>query len=141
MDTCTHKENNTNKSVKSNICNYTSVRKDIIQHQPLQVQLEWNHNDSHLLLIINKGEYNQRPDVKSSFGWVLSYTSLAKIEGMRDKLSLSLVTRSPYLGKALWTQRRLLQLQSLDIFLSAQVLPLESELLELACSRHGDKLL
>ena len=49
-----HKENNTNKSVKSNICNYTSVRKDIIQNQPLQVQREWNHNDSHLLLIIQQ---------------------------------------------------------------------------------------
>ena len=62
---------------------------------------------------------------------------LQKLEGVRDKLSLSLVTKYPYLGKALWIQRRLLQLQSFDIFLSAQVLPLESELeLELAYSSH-----
>ena len=37
------------------------------------------------LLIINKGEYNQSPDAESSFGWVLSYTSLAKLEGMGNK--------------------------------------------------------
>ena len=49
-----HKENNINTSVKSNICNYTSVRKDIIQHQPLQVQREWNHNDSHLFINIQQ---------------------------------------------------------------------------------------
>ena len=41
----------------------------------------------------NKEEYNHSSDVKSSFGWVVSYTSLAKLVGMRNKPLSLWVTR------------------------------------------------
>ena len=56
-------------------------------------QSEWNHNDSHLFLMNNKEEYNHCSDVKSSFGWVISYTSLAKVVGMGNKPLSLWVTR------------------------------------------------
>ena len=101
-------------------------------------QWEWNHNDSHLLLINNKEEYNHCSDVKSSFGWVVSYTSLAKLVGIGTSLSLFGWQGAPYLDLALWVQRRLLQLQTLEL-LEFSITMLELELL--ACSRHRDKLL
>ncbi len=84
-----HKENNTNTSVKSNICNYTSVRKDIIQHQQLQVQREWNHNDSHLF-INNSTKENTTSVLTSSpsLAGCSAIQVLQKLEGVRDKLSL-----------------------------------------------------
>jgi len=58
--------------------------------------------------LINKEEYNHSSDVKSSFGWVISSTCLAKLVGNGEQASLSLVTRISLLGFGLMGTKKAL---------------------------------
>jgi len=67
-------------------------------------------------LINNKEEYNHSSDVKSSFGWVVSNTCLAKLWDGK-KASLSLVTRISSLRFGLMgAKKALATLISLDLW-------------------------
>jgi len=58
--------------------------------------------------LINKEEYNHSSDVKSSFGWVISNTCLAKLVWNGGQASLSLVTRISLLGFGLMGTKKAL---------------------------------
>jgi len=58
--------------------------------------------------LINKEEYNHSSDVKSSFGWVINSTCLAKLVWNGEQASLSLVTRISLLGFGLMGTKKAL---------------------------------